>query len=165
MDVTLYAVCLHPFHVLSQVQELSESKSNFRCSICIADGSIWSPKCIHTIHTSAAQAFTSETTFKLRRGTIDWRLLRLVHGATRITEFGPKLWEQARLNGFRCHQTEKCVMFDACFPQFFRSTMVGQFETNRRLVLLKFTGTNFYVEVMSFIRNLQNFGPCKAIDA
>lgn len=120
---------------------------------------------VHTIHTSATQTFASETAFELRCWTIDRRLLRLVHGAAWIAKFGSKFWKQTWLNGFRCHQTEKCVMLDASFPQFFRSTMVGQFEANRRFILLKFTGTNFYVEIVTFIRNLQNFRPCKAIDA
>lgn len=36
---------------------------------------------------------------------------------------------------------EECMMFDTCLPQFFRGAMIGKFEANCGLELLKFTRT------------------------
>lgn len=108
---------------------------------------------IRTIHTSAAQTFASETAFELRCWSIYWCFLRLIHGTAWVAEFWSEFREKAGFNCFRCHQTEECVMFNTCLPQFLCRTMIQQFESDGRLVLLKFTGTNFHIEIVSFVRD------------
>lgn len=56
-------------------------------------------------------------------------------------------------------------MLDAGFPQLLGSTMVFQLEPDCRFVLLKLSRSYFDVEVVAFVGDFQDFGPCEAIDS
>lgn len=56
------------------------------------------------------------------------------------------------------------MMLDAGFPQLFSSTMIGQFEADRRFVLLEFARTNFDVEIVALVRDFEDLWPGKTID-
>lgn len=43
------------------------------------------------------------------------------------------------------------MMFNARLPEFFGASMIGQFETDRRFVLLELTGSDFDVEIVPFV--------------
>lgn len=49
---------------------------------------------------------------------------------------------------------EKCVMFNACLPQLFRGSVIGQFETNCGLELFKLPRANLNIKVVSFVADL-----------
>lgn len=59
---------------------------------------------------------------------------------------------------------EKRVVFDARFPQLLGSSVIGEFETDGGLELLKFARSYFDVEIMAFVAYLQDFRPGEPVD-
>lgn len=60
---------------------------------------------------------------------------------------------------------EECVVFNADLPQFFGCPVIRQLEANGGLKLFKLSWSNFYIKVVPFVGNLENFRPSKTIDS
>lgn len=56
-------------------------------------------------------------------------------------------------------------MLNARLPQFLGAPVVGQLEADGRLVLLEIAGSDFDEETLALVGNLENFRPCKTVDA
>lgn len=54
----------------------------------------------------------------------------------------------------KCYVPKEGVVLHADLPQFLGGSMVGQFEADGRLVLLKFSGPDLDVEVVTFVADL-----------
>lgn len=88
VDVTLYAVCCHPYHWIDQVRGLPNKNNNWynRQSSYFASDLLW-----FTVHATAGYAFAGQASFELWCGPINWYFLRLVHCSTRVTKFRSQL--------------------------------------------------------------------------
>lgn len=56
------------------------------------------------------------------------------------------------------------MVLHAGLPQLLGRLVRGQLETDRRLVLLELSRADLKVEVVALVRDLQDLGPCEAVD-
>lgn len=137
------------------------NKTNQRINVISFPRSLQTP----TIHAAAGETLSGQAALEIGRRTLDGRFARFVVRAARVSVLRAKAREQARLLlRFRRHQPEEGVVLHARLPQLFRRPVVLQLEADRRLVLLELARTDFDVEVVALVRDLQDLRPGEPID-
>ena len=123
---------------------------------------------MRTIDTSGSGLSLAESAIEERSRTVDESrgLARLILGAARVAELGAQSRKQSvLLRRFGRHEPEEGVVFDAHLPQPLGRLVIGQLESDRRLVLFKLAGPDFDVEPVASVGYLQNFRPGESVDA
>ena len=57
------------------------------------------------------------------------------------------------------------MMFDASLPELLGGAVVGELEADGGLELLELTRSQLHIEFVPFVADLQDLGPCEAVDA